>query len=74
MNMLQYLREQKGVTQKEVAKAIGFSPQYINDIENSRRAPSLGVALLIAQYFDTLIEDIFEMICVPAGVKQHEAE
>jgi len=40
---LKELREQKGMTQEEVGKAIGFTRQYFNMIETGARGEPLPV-------------------------------
>ncbi len=37
------LREEKGLTQRELAERAGLSPSYVNEIENGRKRPSLRV-------------------------------
>ena len=46
--VLKYLRERftppRGLTQKEVARRLGFSPQFINDVVGGRRAVTDALA------------------------------
>lgn len=49
---LKELREEKGISQKDVAKKIGFTRQYYNMIENGERRPSAEVAQKIAEILD----------------------
>lgn len=53
------LRTQKGVTQEEFARAVGVSRQTVIAIEKGNYAPSVMLALKIAQFFNTKVEDIF---------------
>ena len=47
------------LSQEQLAKELGVSRQTINAIETERRAPSLFLALKIAKYFHTSVEEIF---------------
>jgi putative transcriptional regulator len=52
-------RKNKGVTQKQVAEDLGISRSFYGLIETGRRDPSLGLAMELAEYFDTTIVDLF---------------
>ena len=56
---LRELREQKGVTQKEVATAVGCTPTVYSRYERGEREPDLATLCSLADYFevstDTLI-------------------
>jgi putative transcriptional regulator len=58
-NTIRVLRAVKGLTQEELAQALGVSRQTINAIEKSKYNPSLDLAFKMAVYFETSIEDIF---------------
>lgn len=60
-NNLKEKREEKGLTQDELAQALGVSRQTINSIETGRYIASLQLALLIAAYFKTSVENIFKL-------------
>lgn len=53
------LREQKGVTQSEVAAALGVTRSAINQYEAGVRVPADEIKIKIADYFDTSVQDIF---------------
>lgn len=53
-------RAARGISQAELADAIGVSRQTINAIERERTTPSLEVAFDLAAFFDCRIEDLFE--------------
>ena len=60
VNNLRRRRFEHGeITQNELAKALGVSRQTILAIENGKFNPSVRLAMLIAQYFDLSVEDIF---------------
>ena len=52
-------RAARGLSQGDLAKALGVSRQTINAIETGRYLPSLPLAIAIARYFDTTVEEIF---------------
>ena len=56
------VREQRGrlgLTQAEVAVALGVSRQTVISIESGRYLPSLPLAFRIARLFDVPIEEMF---------------
>lgn len=59
-NSLPELREQEGLSQAELAEAVGVTRQTINSIERERYDPSLELAFELAAQFDCRIEEIFE--------------
>ncbi|AHL23269.1 MULTISPECIES: helix-turn-helix transcriptional regulator [Thermococcus] len=58
-NRLRDLREAKGLTQEELARALGVTRQTIIAIEKGKYDPSLRLAFKIARFFGVKIEDIF---------------
>ena len=54
------LRKEQGLSQAELAKALGVTRQTIISIENERYTASLVLAYRIARYFDKTIEDVFD--------------
>jgi putative transcriptional regulator len=48
-----------GLSQGELAAALSVSRQTINSIEKGRYVPSLPLALALARYFDTTVEEMF---------------
>ena len=54
------LRIQKGLAQGQLAEAMEVSRQTINSIENERYTPSLPLALALARYFGTSVEEMFD--------------
>ena len=49
-----------GLSQGDLGKALGVSRQTINAIETGRYLPSLPLAIALARYFDTTVEEIFK--------------
>ncbi|ASJ03126.1 transcriptional regulator [Thermococcus profundus] len=58
-NRLRELREERGLTQEELAKALGVTRQTIIAIEKGKYDPSLRLAFKIARFFGVKIEDVF---------------
>jgi len=49
------------ITQEELAKKMDVSRQTINAIENGKFNPSVKLALLIADFFECNVEDVFHI-------------
>jgi len=52
-------RTAKGLAQGELARELDVSRQTINSIETGRYTPSLQLAIAIARFFGTTVEEIF---------------
>jgi putative transcriptional regulator len=52
-------RAARGLSQAELAAALSVSRQTINSIEKGRYVPSLPLALALARYFETTVEEMF---------------
>lgn len=53
------MRTDRGLSQSELAQALGVTRQTINAIEAGRHAPSLPLALKICRHFGTPVESVF---------------
>ncbi|MCE1246696.1 MAG: helix-turn-helix transcriptional regulator [Firmicutes bacterium] len=51
--------ENGGISQEELAKAVGVSRQTIISIEKGKYMPSVGLAIKIAGFLKVQVEDIF---------------
>jgi putative transcriptional regulator len=58
-NRVRELREKAGLSQGQLADVVDVSRQTINSIEKERYAPSLPLALALARYFGTSVEELF---------------
>ena len=58
-NRIRELRQQKGLSQGELADEVGATRQTINAIEQEKYAPSLELAFRIAEAFDASFEDVW---------------
>lgn len=59
-NDVRALRSARGLSQGELATALGVSRQTINAIETERYTPSLPLALALARYFESTVEEVFD--------------
>lgn len=58
---LRQRREQRTLTQEELARAVHVSRQTINALETGRYRPSTLLALKLASVLDTSVEDLFSL-------------
>ena len=58
-NRIAELRAAKGLSQQQLADAIGVSRNTISTVETGRFTPSVVTALQLAQYFAVPVEQIF---------------
>jgi putative transcriptional regulator len=58
-NDVRLLRTERDLSQGALADALGVSRQTINAIETGRYLPSLPLALGLAHFFETTVEQIF---------------
>ena len=58
-NDVRVLREAKGLTQAQLGKALGVSRQSVSSIEKGKYDPSLPLAIAIARFFGSAVEEIF---------------
>ena len=59
-NAVRELRSGRGLSQGELAAAVKVSRQTINSIEKERYVPSLPLALALARFFGTSVEEVFD--------------
>jgi putative transcriptional regulator len=52
-------RAAKGLSQADLAQRLDVSRQTVNSIETDRYTPSLPLAIAIARFFGTCVEEIF---------------
>ena len=60
VNKIKEFRIAKGMTQEELAKAVGVSRQSIISIERGRHTPSLALALQLALFFGCPTDALFQ--------------
>jgi putative transcriptional regulator len=59
-NTVRSQRTERGLTQQQLGDAMGVSRQTINAIETERYTPSLPLAMALARFFATSVEEIFD--------------
>ena len=60
-NTVRELRSARGMSQGQLGEALRVSRQTINAIETERYTPSLPLALELARFFGTSVEDMFDV-------------
>jgi transcriptional regulator with XRE-family HTH domain len=62
---LRTLRERQNMSQRDLAKAIGFSQGHVYFVETGKRQPSAAFVFQVAQFFgvstDQLLNDALEL-------------
>ncbi len=53
---LKNLRENAGISQKQLAESVGVSQQSINKYENHKIEPDIDTLIKIADYFETSVD------------------
>ena len=61
-NSIASKRGAQGMSQHELAEAIGVSRKTISTVETGRFTPSVVIALSLAKFFEVSVEDLFELI------------
>jgi putative transcriptional regulator len=59
-NSVRELRSARGLSQGQLGEVLGVSRQTINAIETERYTPSLPLAIAMARFFGTQVEDMFD--------------
>lgn len=67
---LKLLRTKNGVTQHQLAAAVGVSQQSINKYENHNIEPDIATLTAIADYFSTSVDYLIG--CVPEADEVHK--
>ncbi len=60
-NRVRELRKEKNLRQEDLANQLQVTRQTIIAIENNKYNPSLELALKMARFFDTPVEEIFQL-------------
>lgn len=59
-NLVRQLRAEQGLSQGQLASALSVSRQTINSIEQERYTPSLSLAIALARFFGSTVEEVFD--------------
>ncbi len=60
-NRVRELRKEKNLRQEDLANQLQVTRQTIIAIENNKYNPSLELALKMARFFNTPVEEIFQL-------------
>jgi len=60
-NDVRLLRTEHNLSQQQLADEMDVSRQTINSIEKERYTPSLPLAIALARYFGTTVEEVFHV-------------
>ena len=60
-NDIRALRTGRQLSQQQLAEAMDVSRQTINSIEKERYTPSLPLAIALARFFSSTVEEIFHV-------------
>jgi putative transcriptional regulator len=60
-NQIAIFRAKQNISQQDLADAIGVSRKTISTVETARFTPSITIALKLAEYFKTNVEEIFSL-------------
>jgi putative transcriptional regulator len=58
-NEVRVLRTSRDLSQQQLAEAVDVSRQTINSIEKERYTPSLQLAIALARFFESTVEEVF---------------
>ncbi len=58
-NNIRKMRKDKGLRQEDLAQILGVTRQTIIAIENDKYNPTLELAMKLARFLQTSVEDIF---------------
>jgi len=59
MSQLKKIRIKNGFTQQQIADMVGIDRTAYVRIENGIREPKVALAIKLAEYFHTTVEDLF---------------
>ncbi|GAB2883503.1 helix-turn-helix transcriptional regulator [Nocardioides pacificus] len=60
-NAVKQLRTARGLSQADLGHELGVSRQTVNSIETGRYLPSLPLAITVARFFGTTVEEVFDV-------------
>lgn len=60
-NRIKELRKAAGYRQEDLARALGVTRQTIIAIENDKYNPTLELAMRLARYLGTTVEELFQL-------------
>jgi transcriptional regulator with XRE-family HTH domain/signal peptidase I len=73
-NNLSFLRKKKGLTQAEVATALGLKRNTFSNYETTHSEPDLGTLEKIASFFDISIDELVSVDLSKGGLVEYKGE
>ena len=64
-NRIAVMRADRGISRRQLAEALGVHYQTVGYLERGEYAPSLHLALRLAQHFDVPVESLFSLDAFP---------
>ncbi|MDQ3587837.1 MAG: helix-turn-helix transcriptional regulator [Actinomycetota bacterium] len=65
INDVRRRRRERSLSQAQLARELGVSRQTINAIENDRYTPTLPLAIALARFFESAVEEVFHVDAQP---------
>lgn len=65
---LKQIRNKKGLSQKQVADALGVAEQRFSAIERNVNTPIILIAYTLAHYFDVSADELYNLIYIPEKI------
>ena len=69
-NTLHCLREQRGLTQEEVAEELGVSRQSVSQWESGKTFPSVKKQIVLSRLYEVPMEQLYPEGEVQVGIKR----
>lgn len=60
-NSIKELRKKRGLRQEDLAEKLSVTRQTIIAVENDKYNPTLELAMKMARFLETTVEDLFEL-------------
>ena len=61
-NNIKYFRQKLGITQQQLADKLNISRQYVGEIENGKKLPTIKIAFDCAKFLCTTVDSLFYYI------------
>ena len=58
-NNIKYFRQKLGITQQQLADNLNVSRQYVSEIENCKKLPTIKIAFDCAKFLCTTVDRLF---------------
>lgn len=65
VSYLKRIRNQKGLSQKELGDALGVSEQRYGAIERNTNTPIISMTLILANFLGVGVQDLYKLVIVP---------